>query len=519
MKGKLELMEKADAVRPVSHAATVEEALTVTGFGKYNLCLLLVCTGSLQAMGLDMFGSSFTVAAAVCDLHLTLQQQALLTGIPLAGAVLGAQLWGYVCDARGRRLTLVVSMAAGAVLGSCSSLAPGCVSMAVLKLLSATFTSASNSGAYTLVGECCDARSRGRAMLLCTCALMCCQAVAAVITYPILLLDFSYPIEFLGINYRPWRLLVLALYVPCLLVAYLLTHFEESPKFLASKGRYEEALDVLKRIYACNTGKGRDEFPIKKLIPEVGEEESSSTEGCSFFGAMWRQTAALFRPPLLTTTLQLYYLVAVIYMTGSGFLLWLPYIMNNLFAVLETGGGQNMNLCSVIAMTPSDDVLITENNATLTEVCNDTIQNTTLISSIIYGSLAMCANLVLSLTAGSRKRLAMLCILTVSSTSALLVNLVPVPLAGVMFYFFFVMSALSMGILSVYFVELYSTSVRGMAACLSVMVGRSSAFIGVNAIGALLVNNCEATFYGWSILLLSAFVFTWFLPRDKDPQK
>lgn len=60
---------------------------------------------------------------------------------------------------------------------------------------------------------------------------------------------------------------------------------------------------------------------------------------------------------------------------------------------------------------------------------------------------------------------------------------------------------------------------RGMAACLSVMVGRSSAFIGVNAIGALLVNNCEATFYGWSILLLSAFVFTWFLPRDKDPQK
>lgn len=42
-----------------------------------------------------------------------------------------------------------------------------------------------------------------------------------------------------------------------------------------------------------------------------------------------------------------------------------------------------------------------------------------------------------------------------------------------------------------------------MASCLSVMLGRSSAFLGVNAIGALISANCEATFYGWAVLLLS----------------
>lgn len=36
-------------------------------------------------MGMDMFGTSFVVAAAVCDLELTMQQRALLTAMPLLG--------------------------------------------------------------------------------------------------------------------------------------------------------------------------------------------------------------------------------------------------------------------------------------------------------------------------------------------------------------------------------------------------------------------------------------------------
>lgn len=36
-------------------------------------------------MGLDLFGTSFVVAAAVCDLDLDMQKRALLTATPLAG--------------------------------------------------------------------------------------------------------------------------------------------------------------------------------------------------------------------------------------------------------------------------------------------------------------------------------------------------------------------------------------------------------------------------------------------------
>ncbi|CAG4946184.1 unnamed protein product [Colias eurytheme] len=494
------------------HAATIEEALTATGFGKYNFGLLLVCSWTLQAMGMDLFGTSFVVAAAVCDLELSLQQRALLTATPLIGVVLGAQLWGYVSDTKGRRLTLVLSMSVGFVFAALSSFSPDWKTMAFMKLISSTFTSASNSGAYTLLGESCPERSRGRSMLLCTCSLMCSQAVVAVFAFPILPLQFAYWIDFLSITYRPWRLLALVMSLPCAATACLLQLFHESPKFLLSRGQHDQALEVLKKIYACNTGLGSESFPVKKLIDE---QEQTSNQEESFLRVLWQQTAALFRPPLLSVTLKLFYLVTIIYMTGSGFILWLPYIMNNLFSVLETGGGAGMNLCTVIRYSTDSMAAAAGNSTVLQEVCNDTIQPTTLISAMSYGALASSSNLVLSLTCGSRKRFAMIGIVLLSGISAVLLNLVSSPIAGGVFFFLFLLCALSMGLLSVYFVELYPTSLRGMASCLSVMLGRSSAFFGVNAIGYLISANCEATFYAWSALLLSAIVVSWFLPSDK----
>lgn len=510
-------IEIAEDVQNKNYSSvTVEDALTVTGFGKYNFGLLLVCSFTLQAMGMDLFGISFVVAAAVCDLEITMQQRALLTAVPLIGVVMGAQIWGYISDTRGRRLTLVLSMSVGFVFAALSCLAPEWKTMAALKLISSIFTSASNSGSYTLLGESCSSRARGRAMLLCTCALMCSQASAAVLAYPILPMEFSYPINFLNITFRSWRLLILVLAVPCAITAGLLQFFHESPKFLTSQGRYDEALVVLKKIYACNTGDRAENFPVKKLIPDNEDQTAEAQD--SFLKSLWHQTVSLFKPPLLKDTMRLFYLVIVIYMTGSGFILWLPYVMNNLFYVLKSTGGDGMNLCTVIGY-PTDTYMNSSNITDFTEICNDTVEDTTLFSAMTYGALASFSNLVLSLTCGSRKRSAMMCILAMSATSAILLNVVRIPLAGGIFFFFFIMCALSMGLLSVYFVELYPTSLRGMVSCVSMMVGRLSAFLGVNAIGALLSFNCEATFYGWSVLLMSAIVIAWFLPRDKQHDK
>ncbi|GBP21567.1 Synaptic vesicle glycoprotein 2B [Eumeta japonica] len=281
----------------------------------------------------------------------------------------------------------------------------------------------------------------------------CFQSYIVVFAYPILPLQFAYRIPFLNIDFRPWRLLVLVLALPCAAAAILLQFFHESPKFLASRGRNEDALKVLQDIYATNSGDGADNFPVVKLLPETEGQSFFANPESSLARALWEQIAALFRPPLLNRTLQLFYLVSIIYMTGSGFIMWLPYVMNRLFLTLDAASA-GVSLCDLV--TAEDGALVS--NSTAPIECNDEIQQTTLLSAMTYGALATGANLLLSLAGGSHKRIAMLCVLATSAVAAVLINLVASPIAGGVFFFFFMMCALSMGLLSVYFVELYPTS-------------------------------------------------------------
>lgn len=69
-------------------------------------------------------------------------------------------------------------------------------------------------------------------------------------------------LQFNGILFNSWRLFLAVIGVPTLLVTALATRYPESPKFLASQGRTEEALAILRKIYAINTGRHEDEYPV-----------------------------------------------------------------------------------------------------------------------------------------------------------------------------------------------------------------------------------------------------------------
>lgn len=43
----------------------------------------------------------------------------------------------------------------------------------------------------------------------------------------------------------------------------------ESPKYLVNQGRHDEAMEVLKAMYAQNKGKSPDDFPVSKYLHMV----------------------------------------------------------------------------------------------------------------------------------------------------------------------------------------------------------------------------------------------------------
>lgn len=86
--------------------------------------------------------------------------------------------------------------------------------------------------------------------------------------------DIGYTTEYF--TYNSWRIFLLICAVPSFIVAIVLFFLPESPKFLLSQGKSEEALAIFRHIYHINTGNDAEDYPVKHLIFE--EEELTIEE-------------------------------------------------------------------------------------------------------------------------------------------------------------------------------------------------------------------------------------------------
>ncbi|KAF9823692.1 hypothetical protein SFRURICE_013173 [Spodoptera frugiperda] len=499
----------------------MEALLLQLGNGLYNVLLVMTCSLILLAIGIDLFGFSLVVAAA-CDLQLTVVQKGILTSLPFVGILLVSYLWGYVSDTRGRRFTLVIPLLLSFILSCISSLAPHWLFLGLVKFLChgiwnfAQYTTIGSPllhGTYNANGEKWvyivqqHYRVRNRYMLLMTCLILLSPAVAGILTYPTLKLDFAVELSWFNIVYKPWRLLIVVLALPSGIGAVAIYFFCESPKFLFNSGRSDEALEVLRHIYKVNHRGSKEEYAVHSL--SLGDY--TPKKQMSLLRAMYEQSAPLFRPPYVWRSAQLFYIVAVVYITNNSFLVWLPYILNLIRLSMDSGTATG-NICELISAKP---IAIGNSTKNIThEVCTGTVEHNVILTLIASQSVFAFFNFLISYLQ-NRRRLVLICILCLSSISGTCLNLVPEPISSVFFFMVFTCTCLGMGILASYFVDIYPTSYRGMAACLSIMVGRSSTFIGINVVGNLIFHHCQVTFYLWSLLVLTSAVAAWFLPPDK----
>ncbi|CAH2085942.1 unnamed protein product [Euphydryas editha] len=482
--------------------------------GLYNFLLVLTCGLILLAIGVDLFGFGLVVSVA-CDLNITVTQKGILTSLPYVGILLVSYIWGYVSDTRGRKFSLIVSVQAAFVLSCLASFSTNWWFLGLMKFFSVCFSCAANSATYTLVGESCIKRVRSKYMLLMTCLLILSPGIGAVLSYPTLFLDFKMEIPFLGINFTPWRLLIIVLAIPLGIGGAAICFFYESPKFLINCGRNDEAIQVLKSIHAINNRGTKDSLQITSIYLE----DAVATKQRSLCRAMFELGAPLFRPPMLWRTIQLFFIVAVVYFTNNSLLVWLPYIMNKVRLSLNRNSTAAGDICSLISVKPAPVAMngtsLSVNATAVTpDVCLGYIEDNVVITLFMSQCVYALLNFVISYLMKWR-RIVLLTILTVSTLSGVLLNLMPEPVSSVFLLMVFTCTNLGMGILASYFVDMYPTSCRGMVSCLSIMVGRTSTFVGINVVGNFVFYHCHVTFYMWSLLVLSSVIAAWFLPPDK----
>lgn len=162
--------------------------------------------------------------------------------------------------------------------------------------------SASSASVYAYLGEFNRLKSRPSIIAWSSLSVGLGVAVIPIVAWWMLSLDFR--IDLWGLlEFRPWRLMVIAYSSIGLLAVLVLYQFPESPRFYLAQGREDKALVVLRWIYVKNTSESEEFYPVKQLVSESVVSSVAMKEGGKSVNAilvsMWRQTKPLFEFPLL----------------------------------------------------------------------------------------------------------------------------------------------------------------------------------------------------------------------------
>ncbi|XP_031762918.2 putative transporter svop-1 isoform X1 [Galleria mellonella] len=482
-----------------------EDALTMTGFSKFNYFVFALCSSIIMGMCFEIFSVAYLVPASVCELNTTSSQQGLMAGTPLIGIIATSHIWGYLADTRGRKKVLCFSMFLGFVTGAMAALSPNWIVFSVLKLCASSAVSGSFALSIALLSECTPVAKRSTLIMLTTTVFMSCTGIMAVLAIPVLPLPFSYYIPVFGIQFNSWRLLSLIYTIPCALSSFGLLFAYESPKYLLSIGDQVNALKTLREIFVINNGKDGDSYPVNSVILD---EDNLGGNIKGFWASIKAQTVPLMKPPLLYNTLLLAAIFLTVYFSLNPFIVWMPYLVDGFMRSIEIGA-DGMNFCEMIKSA--------QNTTTTTQVTDNCALNETAMTMVfVTGMLLAVLNTLMSVLINylGRKNL-LIGLQLFAGVSALCLNLSYNWILSAILFVVFIAGNLNFGLLSTFSVDLFPTYVKAMAVCLTLMVGRGGAVLGINLLKNLLDSNCGAAFYIFGSVACLGGIFGFLLPSDK----
>ncbi|CAG9856907.1 unnamed protein product [Phyllotreta striolata] len=302
-------------------AATFEEAITATGFGKFNYLLLFIIFFPSIAQLLNTVELSYVLPVAQCDLELSLEDKGFLNGAMFAGMITSGLFWGYISDALGRKRIIVYGYLVTGVFAVTAALATNKTVLMVAKLLSGVFINGPYSAGSCHIIEFHSNFYRGRVNLAKGIFISIGNLLLPVLAWAILPRKWDF--SFFGLyELHSWNILLLICASTTIISSVLYTFVPESPKFLMATGRTEEALNVMKKIYALNSGQSQENFPVKSLVEETTNKKKVSKalkDGFMGMGKMFH------KPQIFYICLGCFNAFSLI-MSSNTLKLWLPQI-------------------------------------------------------------------------------------------------------------------------------------------------------------------------------------------------
>jgi putative MFS transporter len=263
-------------------------------------------------VGIATFFDAYTVLAIafampqlVTEWKLTPTEVGLIISAGYVGQLLGAVVFGSLAERIGRLKTLFITIVLFVSMDISCLFAWSGLSMMAFRFMQGVGTGGEVPVATAYINEFIGAEKRGRFFLL------------YEVIFPIGLMFAGMAGYFLVPIYG-WKAMFVVGLVPSVLTIPLRWFMPESPRWLASKGRIEEAESVVRILEDSATRRG-----IRLREPVVRSLDPKSTARSD-----WRE---LFKGIYLKRTLTIWALWVCAYMINNGLITWLPTLYKQVF--------------------------------------------------------------------------------------------------------------------------------------------------------------------------------------------
>jgi MFS transporter, putative metabolite:H+ symporter len=257
---------------------------------------LIVCT----AWFFDAFDSvaiAYVVAPLIGLWHLQPDQIGPLIGIGFAGQLIGAIAFGWIAERWGRRQSMLATLLIFSLGSLACAAAPGYTTLFWLRFIQGIGLGGEVPLMAAYVNEFAQAKRRGRFSL----------SVQVLFSVGILVVGL---VSVYVVPHWGWRWMFVIGAVPALLAVPLRTMLPESPRWLASQGRAEEADRALSRIEEVAMHEGKPVPAVPTDLPQVSEVRP--------------RIADLFKGIYLRRTLSVWLMWIGAYFVSYGITAWMP---------------------------------------------------------------------------------------------------------------------------------------------------------------------------------------------------
>lgn len=506
-----------DTKNTVINEASFETAITATGYGKFNYLLLALSIPCGWASMMDTTSMSYVVPAAHCDLNLDLQERGMLNAITYIGMIVSACLWGFLADTLGRKKILVFGYLTDAIFVIIAGLAQTYGMLLTAKFFTGLIMTGPFAVLTTTVSEFHSAKYRAKIVM----GLGVMYSVAQLIIPGLAWLVIPHRMDYDFFNgylkLHSWNFFILICAVPSIICSIGHCFLPESPKFLMTVGRNEEALKILQTVYSCNTGMKPETYPVKSLIDEIklntggkhGGMVTANRTKVQALGEGWQQIAPMFFPPhVLKLTL-----AAIIqsgFMLGANTVrLWLPQIFTIMNDYQALYPNTTASLCTMLGIVKPSA------NATSTECVVNNLSD-----SVYINAMAVAATCVVgySITGAAINRLgkkpSTIFLSLLSGTTVISMYFAHNPPTTV------TLAAISITAVGIccnieltIVVDMFPTTLRAIAVSITLMIGRCGAIAGNLLFPYLLSLGCLPPFLLVGCVVIFCSFLMIFLPK------